>query len=508
MLSIFNREKEKAALIIISFSIALCFVIFLWGFWNNGPYALGINFTVFWFLILTLLSKIYPEKKLFSKKNWPWLTPIILIFLSNAIYNNPFVKIFALLLTPFLILIFYNYGQLENRKEKHWSLKIIFSFAGRIGQVFLKLGESFSSYQNLIIKKGAENKSIAARVIIGIVVFLIFAIVIVIPLLSSADRIFSEKINFVYFWLKEIFSLTLIAKFVVFSFLSVFFLATGLAWKTPFQYDGKVKDKKIDSIISGIFIGGVLLLYLMFLAIQASRLWTNTLPLDFKTTEELVKSGFWQLLALSVINVFIFIASFRKTNGIVRGILGAFTAASILLLASAGQRMLLYVTNYGFSYEKFYASYTVVFCAVLFLWLMYRLFKKERADIVKFIAFLFLWMFSAIAVFPAEEFILRANLALAKREDTRINLYELKMLSPDVYNLVKEKKDAELNKVNRNAVKKNLKQKGMETGYVNDEKNIDKEINNEWQAWLEEKNAILSEKKWYEKTLTDLLIKL
>ena len=227
----------------------------------------------------------------------------------------------------------------------------------------------------------------------------------------------------------------------------------------------------------GIVLAGVLGIYLLFLWIQLNRLWVGVLPFNFKETEELVKSGFWQLLALSVINILIYFFAYRKTVSFVQKLLSAFTVASLLLLASAGQRMGLYVTYYGFSYEKFFASYTVLYCAIVYIWLIAQLFRSKRSNIVKFLVLLFLWMFAMLTIFPVEQFIFRTNMALRRLKDSRIVLSEMKMLSPDVLVVVKKNKE-----------------KGLldEGGY-------------DWNEWIDKQEQIVSGKAWYERNMTNMV---
>lgn len=93
-------------------------------------------------------------------------------------------------------------------------------------------------------------------------------------------------------------------------------------------------------------------------------------------------------------------------------------------------------------------------------------------------------MYAIITVFPIEQFILRSNIALAKRPESRIRLYEMTMLSSDVLDLVKKYRSEGL-----------LEEKA---GYLDREnkENTDKKF--DWQAWIDEQEKRLAEKRWYE----------
>ena len=97
---------------------------------------------------------------------------------------------------------------------------------------------------------------------------------------------------------------------------------------------------------------GVLASYLLFLALHLKHPWLSTLPVAFAETEALVKQGFWQLIILTAFNIGLFFHVNRRSTDTIQAILSVFTVASLLLLGSAGHRLFLYMTSYGFSYEK------------------------------------------------------------------------------------------------------------------------------------------------------------
>lgn len=432
-------QKKQTNNLLASCAIALFGVLFLWNFWERGVSALGINFFIFLFLIFLLFNwQELKEKKFFNRNNIICQLPIFLIFCGFLIYENPFIKIVSIIILPILFAVFYNYARLDYSANRYWDFNFLNQFVIRISSFFGCIGKAVKCYVETLLPKDGGKRKIT-KILIGILFFLALAVVVIIPLLSSADREFANKINFFYLWIKNLIAFNVVAKFIVFCFLSVFLMAGFLAWQPVFVLKEKeLNFKDLDTIISGIVLCGVLVLYLLFLWVQIERLIVGALPIDFKETEGLVKGGFWQLIFLSIINIGFFTIYYKKTNLAVQKILNIFTFASLLLVISAAWRMALYVIYYGFSYEKFFASYAVLFCILLFCWLIFQLFKKSKIDIVKFVLFLFLWMYGIIAIFPSEQFILRANIELAKRADSRINLYEMTILSSDVFNLAKK----------------------------------------------------------------------
>jgi len=133
-----------------------------------------------------------------------------------------------------------------------------------------------------------------------------------------------------------------------------------------------------------------------------------------------------------MLNTALFLTVYKKTGTTVQYILRIFIAASSLLLLSAAWRMSLYVYWYGFSYEKFFASYTTVFSLLIFVYLLLASLSKQRKDVFKVMAFAALWSYALATVLPIEKIIFNTNVELAKRSSSRINLYELQELSIDV----------------------------------------------------------------------------
>lgn len=497
-----NQEQFPKILfykITVCLGLAFFWIIFLWGFWNKGVYALGFNALVFLSLVILFFLQLLAKNGKYKKSDWSWLIPIIFLVISFFLYDNPFFKLTALFVLPWLLAIFYNYATLNNKTVKYWNFIFIKKILGRVFSFFPFLIKSFEHYVNLIIPKNNSYKNKLIKIIVGLFLLFIIAFTVVIPLLSSADPVFAEKMQAVMQWFNNLISRTVLLKIIVFIILSVGLLSLALAWNRELDYtEPEQPPAKVDSIISGIVLGGILLLYLLFLWIQFKRLWVGSLPFEFKETESLVKSGFWQLLTLSFINITIYFFTYKKIVPLIHKILTVFTVTSLLLLGSAGYRMALYVIYYGFSYEKFYATYTVLFCAILFVWLISRLFISRKSNIVKFLLFLFLWMYAVISIFPVEQFIVRENTALVKLKNSQIRLYEMSMLSPDVLSLIKKyQASGLLNERDGVIYRENINNQSANSGPQPEKF--------DWAPWIKEQQDLIAKKLWYELNLSNIL---
>ena len=128
----------------------------------------------------------------------------------------------------------------------------------------------------------------------------------------------------------------------------------------------------------------------------------------------------------------------------------------------------LYVALYGLSYEKFFASYTVIFSFLLFLYLIFSSFSLNKRDVFKFLMISALWFYSVATVLPVEKIILNTNIILSERPNSRVELTQLDMLSSDV-----------LKQVDR-----------------------DFDHSDEWQEWIDLRKKQMEDRKWYETNLS------
>ncbi|MFZ2484695.1 MAG: DUF4153 domain-containing protein [Minisyncoccia bacterium] len=456
--------------------LSLFFIIFVWGMWTREVFALGINLSIYLAsATLFFVSRLRKNHK-YQASDLGWIIPLLLLALSFALYENNFFKTFSLLVFPILASLFYVYGWVDRKLEIDWNTLFVVKMVKQFFSFFAYLATSVRLLIDTIYNKEKAERGMVKRIVIGLILLLI-SLLIIIPLLSGADPVFASKLKPFYDAIIEIVSTSIVAKIGVFVVLTLGTLTSLMAWGRPQAIESTTKEVRRDLVVTSIVLGGIFVIYLIFLWIQLDRLWVGVLPFDFKETEDLVKSGFWQLLFLSLVNLGFFFVLYRKTAPVGQKLLGLFSLASILLLVSSAHRMVLYVTHYGFSYEKFYASYVVLFCGILFLWLISRLFVNRKSNVVKFLAFQFLWMFALVGVFPVEQFILKSNMALVERPDSKIKLFEMSMLSPDVLPEIKKYK---------------------EEGKLTEPEEYD------WNSWIVKQEEIIQNKKWYESTLSSI----
>jgi hypothetical protein len=466
-----------------------------WGFWTRGIYALGINTSVFCLGLLFLVCRESDTSKVDWRSSIEWLFPLLLLAISFSLYENPFFKLIAIFVFPTILLFYKTLWMTDDHPRSSWSFQYVLRIwlLGSSG-AFQWFGVSTYQLRQFCVEKMRIEVRLAGRILLGVTCFALLA-AIVIPLLMAADGVFGERIQLVLNHIETFISISFVLKIIVALLIATLVLSFAILWAGKLSVPGKSEVSSLDSLVAGIVVGGLLAVYLLFLSVQLERLFVSDLPLEFLETESLVKSGFWQLFFVSAINVGLFVFMYRKTNQTVDYLLRTFASASLLILASAAQRMLMYVYYYGFSYEKFYALYTVLYCAILLWVLVVVAFSTKRHEPIRIGFGLLIWMFGLVSVFPTERFILEANLLLAEQPGTRVRLSEMQMLSTDVMSVVADyRKDGvipESREVESFVTMRNGRR--LPT------------YRNGWEYWTHKRKKDLQKKSFYEYTIMNIL---
>ena len=455
-------------------ALSLFWVLTAWNVWEKDVSAFGWNISVFIVGAMAIYA-FASEKRTWQRADLLFLIPLGLIAVSYALYENPYIKLVNCLVVPTLFAAAWIVSSTRNSQSVVWNISWLLRIVERFVGIVSALATAVSLTIGSVLPSGNKRSDLHKRIAIGVVIFAVVACLIFIPLLSDADARFAELVRQVYEPLLKIISVETLVRFGVFVLLTLLLLAGIVRW-TREETFASTQMKPMDSVISGIVLGGVLGLYILFLLTRLSSLWVPTLPTEFLETERLVKNGFWELFFLSGINALLFLIYYRRTARPVQHILMVFMVASLLLLFSAANRMGMYVYTYGFSYEKFFALYTVLFSILLFVRLIAALFQKGKPDMVKFIVVAFVWMYAVATVFPVEQAIFRLNRRLAALPTSRIDMLELKMLSGDVYGLVLEE-------------------------------STQPQADERWQEWLNKARETSATKEFYEMNWQDVLLR-
>jgi hypothetical protein len=504
-------EKLHSPNIAIKCLLLSAFAVFtLWGFWGAGVSALGFNFSIFLGAYLLMVVIFLKTQNLWSSRSILWAVPIGMVALSYSLYEEPFVQVVSIFVLPIAFATLCLSGQKNFTIGFHSLPEIVVK--GWFGNIMelVKARLEFVPLFKFTKEKSEGKRDIIYRIIVGFGIAFGLLLLFIVPLLSSADQEFASRFELIIesivnpLW--ELFSEQFVIQLICLPIIALMILSQLFTW---IGKEERIRHevKQSDSLVVGIVLCSVLAVYLVFISIQFERIWVDNLPIDFKSTERLVKSGFWQLLTLTCLNIVIFIQTYQRTNGVVQGVLSLFSLTSIMLLFSAAHRMGLYVVFYGFSVEKFFACYTVVYCGLMFALFMFLLITKSKVNIVHFGAGLCLWMYALASLMPVEQFIVIANVKLAQMHGTRLNLNDLSMLSQGIAPIV------EVYGEKRDQFGESLKCSGRELSVESSlitRLPLNRRLklgDSRWTAWIDRELARNTNKRWYEHSVSSILAK-
>lgn len=386
--------RRNVILLLTSLGLGIIFDIFFYDkpFGISYPLFVGIFYSaVLWSL----------KDRVSYRVNFGWLliVPIIALSLNYFIFSNPIFNFLDFVGIPFLVT-----AQLllvTNNNRYSWFNA---GFIGDIiGGVILRpltgFFKPFSILSALIKRKSDTNRfNTALKVITGLVISVPLLLIVVL-LLSSADLVFNEFMGRI----PEFFNDIRISEILVQTILVV--LITGGAFSFISSLSGSKSDKSdtleqgASKLIKGIwdpitvitiFIA-INTVYVFFTGIQFSYLFgggEQVLPGQL-TYSEYARRGFFELVAVTLINFSVLLSSMRFTkkggkivDSMLRILYSLLVACTLVMLFSAHFRMSLYEEAYGYTYLRMLTHAFMAFLFVLFLISLYKIWN-DRISIVK-----------------------------------------------------------------------------------------------------------------------------
>lgn len=212
-------------------------------------------------------------------------------------------------------------------------------------------------------------------VIVGLAaVFPLFLLVFF--LLYSADAVFREITR----KMLEIVTpadMVLVPLTIVFMFLAVYCMLSYFCKKSIPE---DVADTRRGEPVLAITVTSVLtLLYLVFSVIQILYLFLGRMQLPAEYTyAEYAREGFFQLLAVSILNLIIVLVSLNyfKESKVLKGILTAMSFCTFIMIASSGVRMMIYIQYYYLTFLRIFVLWSLAVLAILFAGVIVSIFRE------------------------------------------------------------------------------------------------------------------------------------
>ena len=206
---------------------------------------------------------------------------------------------------------------------------------------------------------------------------------IVVPLLVSSDAAFEgllKKITFRSFW--EVAGALILGLFLFILLFSQAFCAPDTKVEKREEKDGR----GVDPVVTASFSVAVSVAYVLYLISQLAyffNAFSGILQEGF-TMAQYARRGFFEMSAICVINLaVVFTVSLitRKKEGKVSAAVRLpslfICLFSLLLIATALSKMVMYIGSYGMTQLRIYTSLFMVFLAVVFVFVILRLFVRN-----------------------------------------------------------------------------------------------------------------------------------
>ncbi|HEV7454467.1 MAG TPA: DUF4173 domain-containing protein, partial [Candidatus Saccharimonadales bacterium] len=240
------------------------------------------------------------------------------------------------------------------------------------------------------------------QVITGVLIA-VPVIALFIALFASADLVFRKYVS-------DIFTLHLSGQFYgqafVITLVALFFTGVfGYLLRRPSALqlgklpvlDGVTRPKGRGQIEMTILFGSLNLLFLCFIAVQLTYLFGGQHNITGQgfTYAEYARKGYFELIAVAVISFLLIFTTDKfllresdKHSGRFKFLAGALIAQVIVIMVSAFNRLSLYESAYGFTSLRLYSHICIIWLAVVFGILLYKIFVDQRESRFALLTFL------------------------------------------------------------------------------------------------------------------------
>jgi len=381
-----------------------CFLLGVFGNILFYGKQLGISYPLFTVIFLIIFFAYLKSLHLEWQKPGLWLLlPLLFLSASFAFYTNETLLILNFLAIPFLLVAQTLLTAGANRY--HWfDIRFMLDILeGTFGRTLGNIAIPFTITRDL--GKGQSDQQryeVLRRVLTGIVIALPLLLV-VIPLLSSADLVFSHYLGKLPEYLRLIRLGELIGRTLLIIVITVF----SFAYLQSFQgsraeiiagaesYSNSLElQKRWDPISASTFLTLLNLVYIIFAVIQFSYLFGGgqfTLPAGY-TYAEYARQGFFELVVVTLINfsIYILVINFvhdsrRHLYNLFRMLLSLLAVSTLILLISSFFRLALYEEAYGYTFARVAAHALIIYLFILFLVAIYRIWQDKQSLLKTFI---------------------------------------------------------------------------------------------------------------------------
>jgi len=399
----------------------------------------GVSISIFYIIFMGFFLWSIREKVRFKISiGFIMIIPTLLIAVNYAIHSNSILNFFNGIMLFLLTAVSTVLIRYENIK---WDgtdvIKKVFNRGGNFITenaakpiIFIK--------GNLVSRNKREISPTKKNILRGIIISIPLLIVILI-LLTSADMVFKNYVTNFSLGLEDISIGKIISHLLV--IIIVFTIVFSYIWSFKYTCDESGNKKKSAqwepvTILTVIFM--INIVYLLFSIVQFSYLYggaNNFLPQKF-TYSEYARKGFFELVAVTILNFTILLSSMKfikKDNKTINSISNVFlsllVAFTFNMLFSAHYKMSLYEQTYGFTYLRIFVHIFMFMLFMLFIAALIGIWNR-RMPLNKILVVIMLSMFILVNYINVDKIIAKKNIDIYYKTQ-KIDVQYLKNLSYD-----------------------------------------------------------------------------
>ncbi|MBQ8261252.1 MAG: DUF4173 domain-containing protein [Lachnospiraceae bacterium] len=283
--------------------------------------------------------------------------------------------------------------------------------------------------------KGGKGFYIFIGVICGLPL-----LILVLALLGSADFVFKKFLEAIFIFDLDngpdgsLFVMLLGSFFVSYAFLS--FLFSHEADTPP------SKHKKYETVIAITINAMLSVFYLIFSVIQIVYLFLGKFSLPEQYTyAEYAKEGFYQLLAVCIINLVLVLicVTFFEESKALKIMLAVITGCTYIMIASSALRMKMYVEAYELTYLRLNVFWMLLVLTFFFTGILAYIFSKKKFSLFRYAMVVITVLYIGYAFARPETIIASYNLREEELAQWKgIDAYYLSDFSSDAYPIFRE----------------------------------------------------------------------
>ena len=347
-----------------------------------------------------------------GKENAFYVASMLLLAISTFCTDDGriifFNKLGIFLLTISMLLgIMHNTGQWNLGKYLVSILQVVCMAIGQIGKPFK---DAAWYCKNKINKKNSRYLYLLLGVVITIPLF-----VVVFALLTSADAVFRnaavEMLNNLNFG-----NVFLFVWMVLFMFLASYGILVYLCKK---EIKEEVEDTRKWEPLIAIPVASILsALYMVFSVIQIMYLFVGNMQLpEGYTYAEYAREGFFQLLAVSILNLVLVLVGlyYFRPSKVLKGVLVIMSLCTFVMIASSAMRMIIYIQYYYLTFLRILVLWTLEVLAVIFVGVIIYI-VKDKFPLFKYSIIVFTCFYIALSFSHPDYWIAKVNVESMKPE--------------------------------------------------------------------------------------------